>query len=99
MSKNPFINALAAALYIVFVASFMFYGLRLRGEKEDTILAPIAVISLLTLSVAMMGYLFLLEPIQLYLNGKKKEAVNFFLKTLGAFAAITVLALLVLLVS
>ena len=98
MTKNPILNAFAAAAYIVLVACIMFYGSRLH-EGEDTILAPIAMISLFTLSAAMMGYLFLYQPTQLYLDGKKKEAANLFLKTLGVFAGITVFALLALLAS
>lgn len=97
MIRNPLINALAAALYIALVAFGMYYGSRLKQGDDDTVLAPIAMISLLTLSVAMMGYLFLAQPLQLYLDGKKKEAVDFFLKTLGVFAGITVFFLLALL--
>ncbi len=90
MTKNPIMNASSATLYIIFVALFMFYGSRLFGPK-DTILAPIAMISLFTLSAAMMGYLFLYQPLQLLLDGHKKRAVNLFLQTVGVFAGITAL--------
>jgi len=46
-------------------------------------------LSLLVLSVTVMGYLFILVPVQLYIDGAKKEAVSFFLRTVGWFAAIT----------
>ncbi|MBI4094567.1 MAG: hypothetical protein HY435_00015 [Candidatus Liptonbacteria bacterium] len=95
MTKNPFLNALLAALYIVLVASIMYYGPGLHGEK-DTIIIPIAVISLFTLSAAVMGYLFLYEPLRLYLDGEKKSAVALFLKTVAVFAGITALVLLTL---
>jgi hypothetical protein len=39
-----------------------------------------------------MGYLFLSQPIQLFLDGKKKQAVSLFLQTLGVFACITLVA-------
>lgn len=97
MTKNPFLNALAAAAYITFVAFGTYYGSRLKQGDDETVLVPIAMISLLTLSVAMMGYLFVAQPLQLYLDGKKKEAVSFFLKTLGVFSGITVFFLLALL--
>jgi len=42
-----------------------------------------AMLSLFTLSAAVMGYLFAAEPIMMYLDGKKKEAVNFFFTTVG----------------
>jgi len=43
MTKNPLVNALAAALYIV-VAMVMFYGPRMAG-RVDSIILPIAIIS------------------------------------------------------
>ena len=95
MTKNPLINALAAALYIVVVASVMYYGLRLAGETE-TVIVPIAVISLFTLSAAVMGYLFLYQPLQLYFDGEKKSAVSLFLQTVAIFGGITALILLIL---
>ncbi len=90
MTKNPFINALSATLYIVLVASVMFYGTSNMG-RANSVIVPIAIVSLFTLSAAVMGYVFLSQPLQLYLDGKKKVAVNLFLKTLAVFAGITVL--------
>src|SRR3990167_4916184 len=94
-SRNPFINALGAALYIVVVACIMYYGLKENG-KGESVLIPIAILSLFTLSAAVMGYLFLSEPIQMYLDGKKKEAIRYFVMTLLSFAAITALVFLAL---
>ena len=88
MTKNPMHNAILASGYIVLVASLMFFGSTFAGGP-DTVLAPIAMLSLLVLSAAVMAYLFLLQPVQMYLDGEKKEAVDFFAKTLAAFAVIT----------
>lgn len=96
MTKNPFINAVAASVYIAAVASLMFYGGKIFPPK-DTILTPIAVLSLFTLSAAMMGYLFLYQPIMLFLDGHKKNAVNLFLRTVAVFGGITVLIFILLL--
>lgn len=97
MTKNPFINALAAILYITLVASMMYYGTQILGQgPNNSVLAPIAFISLFTLSAAVMGYLFLYQPGQLYFDGKKKEAVNLFLKTVASFGIITIIALTLL---
>jgi hypothetical protein len=93
MTKNPFINALSALLYIAIVAVVMFYGTK-SLPKEDTVFTPIVILSLFTLSAAMMGYLFLFQPLQLYLDGKKKVAVNLFLQTFATFAVITAVILL-----
>lgn len=89
MTKNPIINALSAALYITVVASVMYYAPRLVGPAES-VLVPIAILSLFVLSAAIMGYIFCYEPIQLFLENKKKEALNLFLKTVGVMGIITV---------
>jgi hypothetical protein len=94
MTKYSFINAVLAILYIIVVASVMFYGMNHAGP-DDSIIAPIAMISLFTLSAAVMGYLFLNQPLQLYLDGKKKEAVALFLQTVAVFAGLTAVILLV----
>jgi len=89
MTKNPYVNALIAAAYIVFVVLLMSYGPTFVRDKPDTIMAPMAMLSLLVFSVAFMGYAFFLHPMQLYMEGEKREAVELFTKTLMTFAAIT----------
>ena len=96
MTKNPFLNAFLASSYIILVASIMFIGAQHKIGQNASILVPITFISLFTLSAATMGYIFLYQPIMFYLEGKKKEAIDLFLKTLGTFAAITILALTLL---
>jgi len=90
MTKNPFLNAISATLYIALIGLFMFYGTELFPQK-DTLLTPIAMISLFTLSAAVMGYIFLSQPLMLFLDGHQKHAVKLFLQTVAAFAAITIL--------
>ena len=87
-------NALLAVAYIAVVATITFYGPKIAGgPSEDSILAPIAMISLLTLSVAVMGYLFFWTPLELYLSGDKSGAVKTLLHTIGTFAIITIILL------
>jgi hypothetical protein len=52
-------------------------------------------LSLFTLSAAVMGLIFLYEPFQMYFNGQKSEAFSLVFKTIGCFAvfAVTVLAI------
>jgi len=95
MHHKPLTNAILAAGYIALVALFMFYVPE-RFDQPDNVLMPIAMLSLFVLSAAMMGYFFLLKPLQLYLDGHKQEAVSFFLKTAGFFAVITALIFLAL---
>ena len=94
MTKNPVWNALAASAYIIAVALVMYYGPKLANpEAEDTFLMPVAFLSLFVLSAAVMGYLFIFQPLQLYLEGQKQQAITLFLSTVGVFAAITAVIL------
>ena len=95
MSKNPVINGVAALAYIVLVAAVMNWGTKMVSHP-NTFIAPIAVISLFTLSAAVMGYIFCYQPAQLYFDDKKKQAVNLFLRTVAVFGCITALTLVVL---
>lgn len=96
MSKNPIINALSASAYIVLVVSVMTFVTQPLRNKPDTFFAPIVFLSVLTLSVTVMAFLFFYQPLQLFIDGKKKEAVSLFVKTVCIFATITTLALALL---
>ncbi|MFA5025319.1 MAG: hypothetical protein WC503_02340 [Candidatus Shapirobacteria bacterium] len=65
-------------------------------NKPDTFFTPIVFLSLLTLSVAVMAFLFFYQPLMLFIEGKKKDAVSLFVKTVGIFAAITAISLVLL---
>src|SRR5690242_17804902 len=97
MTKNPIINALCALAYITLVGGVMNYLTHTHSNKPDTMFAPIAALSLLTLSAALMGYFFLFQPVQLYLDGKKKEATTLFVRTILVFAGITAVIFILLL--
>jgi len=96
MSKNPIINALSASAYIIAGVTVMTYVTQPLKNKPDTFFAPIVFLSLLTLSVAVMAFLFFYQPLLLFIEGKKKMAVNLFIKTIGIFATITVVLLILL---
>ena len=96
--KKPFLFALVAAVYIVFIV----LAIQATGylvPKEDNILMPMTMLGLFVLSAAVMGFLFLSEPLKLFLENRKQEAATFFLKTVGVFACFVVIfAVLILLV-
>ena len=94
MTRNPYFNALLAAAYIVLVAFVMFYGTDHTGQSP-TVLIPIAVLSLFVLSATVMGFIFFYQPIQMFLEGQKKQAVELTLNTIGTFACITLMFLIV----
>lgn len=85
MTKNPIVNALLGLLYIVLVVSLVYYSPK-TIDQVGSIFLPIAMLSLFVFSAACTGYLFLYQPLQLFLEGEKKNAVDLFLKTLVAFA-------------
>lgn len=96
MTKNPLINALSASTYIIVVVSVMNFVTKPLRDKPDTFFAPVMVLFVLTLSVAVMAYLFFYQPLLLFIEGKKKEAVDLFVKTVGAFAVFTMVVLVLL---
>lgn len=94
MRWNPFVNALGAVAYIGVVALFIHFISSIRHDTPDTILDSVGFLSLVVCSAAMMAFLFFYRPAMLLIENKKSEALVFFFKTLGAFAAITVIALI-----
>ncbi len=86
MTKNPFLNAGAAIIYIVGVILFLFSFVDGPVETRLPILMPITMVSLFTLSAAFMGYVFLYNPVLLILEKKHAEGTDLFLKTVGIFA-------------
>lgn len=97
MSKNPIINALCAAGYIGLVVSVINLISLTQSNKPDTAFAPVVFLSILTLSVTVMAFLFFYQPLQLFIDGKKKEAVKLFVQTVGVFAIFTAVVLILLL--
>jgi len=90
--KKPFLHALSAFLYIVcliLIASNFEHAL-----PDESLFAPMIMLSLLVLSVALMSFIFFYEPVTLYIENKKKESVAFFVKTLGSFAGLVALLLI-----
>ena len=98
MPKNPYLNAFGAVAYIAGLVSLM--GLFVDNKAvEGTVFMPMMMLSLFVLSAAVMGFLFVYTPAALYLDGKKHEALELFLKTVGTFAALTLIFVVILLSS
>jgi hypothetical protein len=96
MTRNPIVNALTAAAYIVLVASGLYYGPKLIGPPAESVLFPIAFLCLFVLSAAVMGLVFFMQPVQLYLDGEKKQAWALLLRTVAAFAGVTALVVIII---
>jgi len=90
MTKNPIYNAVAAFIYIALVVLLINLASQVNpSSKTNSYFVGLMMVSLFTLSAAVMGYLFGYNPGKLYFDGKKEEAVKLFLKTVVAFACIT----------
>jgi hypothetical protein len=96
MSKNPVVNALGAAGYIGLVTFVFNLISQTHSNQPDTAFAPMVLLSMLTLSVCVMAFLFFYQPLQLFIGGKKKEGVDLFVKTVGVFAVFTAIVLILL---
>lgn len=96
MSRNPIINAFSASAYIILGVTVMSFVSQNLRNKPDTFFAPVVFLSLLTLSVTVMAYLFFYQPLMLFIEGKKKSALHLFVNTVGVFAIITMVALFLL---
>jgi len=95
MTGNPLYNALAASGYIVVLVSLMNFESKIQiDENVASFIMPIIMLSLFTLSAAVMGYLFCYQPLRLFLEGEKEKAVQLFLKTVGIFGIITLTIIL-----
>lgn len=97
MTRNPIVNALGASVYILLVVTVMNLVTRILSDKPDTFFAPVGFLTLLTLSAAVMVYLFFYNPVLLLVEGKKKAALRLFAQTVGVFGIITAVVLSLLL--
>jgi hypothetical protein len=88
MMWHPFFNACAASLYITLVVLGLRWLESFRSNTPDTMADAIGALSLLTLSVAIMAFLFFYQPVVLIANKKPAEAMTYFLTTLGLFGII-----------
>lgn len=94
--KTASINALLTAGYIIAVALFMNWGSTMKIGKVNTFLAPIALLMLFVLSASITSFLMIGKPAQLYVDGKKKEALSLLSYTLLIFFVITLISLFLL---
>jgi hypothetical protein len=90
MTQNPIYNALAALVYIIAIVLGLTYMSTIQTKIDDLIM-PIIMLSLLVLSVSVMAYIFGYQPLVLFLDNKRKEAISLFLQTVGIFGGITLI--------
>lgn len=94
--KTALVNALLTTLYIVAIAAFMHYASDVKLGKDNQFLTTVAMLLLLVFSAAFTGYLVVGKPLQLYIDGKKKEGLYLLLTTFSFLFIITLTSLLLL---
>lgn len=94
--KRAFVNSFLTSLYIIAVGLFFYYGSLIKLGRSNSFLVPITLLLLFVFSAALTSYLMFGKPAQLYVDGKKKEALSLITYTLGFFCIFTLVALLLL---
>jgi hypothetical protein len=96
VTKTALKNALATAGYVVAVGIFMFFGATIKIGRSNSFLLPITILLLLVFSASFTGFLIFGKPAQMYVDGKKKEALALLTQTLIFFFCITFCALVLM---
>lgn len=94
--KYSLINGLGTALYVILIASFIYYLGNSPFTQEDTIFIPVAMLLLFVFSAAFTGILVFGKPLLWYLEGEKREAISLLFYTLIIFSMITIISFLLL---
>lgn len=89
---QSFLHSIGVAVYIAAVAIFMNNANAIFG-KEDTVVTSIAALLLFSLSALVVGALLIGKPIMLFLEGKKKEAVQMVFASAGWILLFFIIAL------
>jgi membrane protease YdiL (CAAX protease family) len=91
MKINPLTNALAVLAYILAVVGII-TALQSPNTPDKGILAPMFLLSLFTLSAAVMAFLFFYQPFKLYFDNRRRDAVMYFMKTVGYLAVVVLIS-------
>ena len=94
--NRAIINSVGTAVYIMLVASLMFFLQSSFSDQKDTIIAPISALLLFVCSAAITGFLVFGKPAMLYVDGKKREAVSLLGYTIAMLFLITIIAFIFL---
>lgn len=95
--QKAFINSSLTTLYIIAVATFMYMGALMKIGRSNSFLVPVTMLLLFVFSASITSYLVLGKPAQMYVDGKKKEALSLLTQTLFFFSINTVCAMILLL--
>lgn len=95
--KHGFLQALGVSFYIFLIGLFINNGEKLVGNI-DLPFGPILMLLLLSVSVLICAILVLYKPYKLFIDGKKKEALEVVLSTAVSLFGFLVLFLVGLMI-
>ena len=85
-------NSLATTVYVVIVAVILNNGERIFGTMKN-IIGPVAFLLLFVTSAAITGFLVLGQPIMLYVDNQRRDAIRLFIYTLAWLFAFILIVL------
>lgn len=88
--KLGLIQALGVSLYCGLIGTVMQNGDKLFG-RQDTFITPIAVLTMLCVSVLICALIVFKKPYELFFDGKKKEALNVVIYTAVSLLVIVII--------
>lgn len=91
--QKSFLSSLGILVWIGIVAYIMQNGDKIFGQMDNIFLGPVTILLLFVVSAVIVGYLMAGQAIFMYIDGKKKEAINHILYTCG-FTALYLVILL-----
>lgn len=96
MILHSFGHAIGVLAYISLVVTLLTNLEKYFANTPDTFMAPIAMLLLLVLSVAVMAILVFGRPVYLFLNNAKQEAFFFLGYTLGWLLIFVIAAFIII---
>jgi SNF family Na+-dependent transporter len=91
--KQSLMNSVGVLVYCIAVAFLMTNGQNIFG-KADNVFGGVAILMLLVLSAAIVGWLVFGKSLMYYLDDKKKEAITLLSYTIGLLFVFTAIILI-----
>jgi len=96
--KTAVFDSLATTAYIVAISTFMFWAGETKLGANNTFLIPIVMLLLFVVSAAITGFLVFGQPVIMYYEGKKKDALQLLTYTLAILSGVTIFSIILLII-
>jgi len=95
--KTALLNVVYTTVYVIVISLFLGYGSNIKIGKVSPFIASIVFLLLFVFSAALTGFLVVGKPLQLYIDGKKKDALSLLFYTLIFLFILTLISIFILL--